>query len=179
MMPGPAAAKLVLTVVFGAAALGRALPVAPPGRPAGRLAAGFCIAMCAALIAMTWWPEPAGAMWLQVALFGGTALWLMLAGPLRAGLRHALMAAAMAWMLTAVPARLPMRGMAGMARMAVATPSVPVLAVSGLVAACCVATSIPWVARAISGRGLRLADPEAASQAAMSVGMAAMLIAMF
>jgi hypothetical protein len=134
--------------------------------------------MCAALIAMTWWPEPAGAVWLQVAVLGGTALWLMLAGPVRAGLHHVLMAAAMTWMLTAVPVRRPMTSMAGMAGMAVPTPSVLVLAVSGLVAACCVWTSIPWVARAIGDRGLRLADPGAASQAAMSVGMAAMLIAM-
>jgi hypothetical protein len=178
MMFGSPAVKLLFTVVFGAAALAAALPVARPRRPSGQVAAGFCIAMCAALIAMAWWAEPSGAVWLQVAAFGGTALWLVLAGPVRAGLQHALIAAAMTWMLTAIPARAPMRGMPGMTGMAAATPSVPVLAVSLLAAACCVATSIPWVTRAIGGRGQRRTDPRAASQAAMSVGMAAMLIAM-
>jgi hypothetical protein len=111
-------------------------------------------------------------VWLQVAAFGGTPLWLVLAGPVRTGLHHTLMAAAMTWMLTVLPARDPMPGMPG------GTPSVPVLFVSGLVAACCVAASIPWVWRAIGGPGLRLTDPGAASQAAMGVGMAAMVIAM-
>jgi len=76
------------------------------------------------------------------------------------------MAAAMTWMLTAMRASGQMRGMAGPASM-VGAPSVPVLAVSGVVATCCIATSIPWVTG-----GLRF------SEAAMSVGMAAMLIAM-
>jgi hypothetical protein len=136
--------------------------------------------MCAALIAMSWWAEPAAAVWLQVAVFGAAALWLVLGGPVRVRLQHATMAVAMTWMLTAMPASGQMRGMAGPASMAsmARAPSVPVLAVSGLVAACCVATSIPWVPRAIGGPGLRLTDPGAASQAAMSVGMAAMVIAM-
>jgi hypothetical protein len=51
---------------------------------------------------------------------------------------------------------------------------VPVLAVSGLVAACCAAASIPWLARAI-GPGLRVTDPAAAGHAVTSAGMAAML----
>jgi len=77
----------------------------------------------------------------------------LLATGVRAGWHYVLMAAAMTWMLTELGG----------------TPSLPVLAVSGLVAACCVAASIPWVTRA---------DLAAASQATMSVGMAAMLIAM-
>jgi len=67
---------------------------------------------------MAWWAEPAVAVWLQVAVFGGTAGWLLLATGVRA---------------------------------------------------CCVAASIPWITRA---------DLAAASQATMSVGMAAMVIAM-
>ncbi len=180
MMLGSAAASWLFTIVFGAAALGASLPLtrrARRPRPAGRAAAGFCVAMCAALIAMTWRAEPAPAVWLQVAVFGATALWLVFAGPVWAGLHHVLMAAAMSWMLTAIPARVPAAGMAGMG-MAGAMPSVAVLAVSGLFAACCVATSIPWVTQAIGGPGLRLTDPRAASQAAMTVGMAAMLIVM-
>jgi hypothetical protein len=54
---------------------------------------------------------------------------------------------------------------------------VPVLAVSGAVAACCAAASIPWLARAI-GPGPWVKDPAAAGHAAVSAGMAAMLIAM-
>lgn len=177
MMLGSAAERLLFTCVFAAAALGAALPLARRSRLANRAGAGFCLAMCAALIAMSWLAEPAGAVWPQVAVFGGAAFCLVLSGPVRVGLHHAVMAAAMAWMLTALPASGQMRGMAGPASMA-GPPSVPVLAVSGLVAACCVATSIPWVPRAIGGPGLRLTDPGAASQAAMSVGMAAMLIAM-
>jgi hypothetical protein len=112
---------------------------------------------------MTWWAEPASVVWLQVAVFGGAALWQVVRGPAWAGLQHALMAGAMTWMLTAMPARGAMPGMAG------ATPSLVVRTVSGLVAACCVAASIPWVRRA---------GPGALSKAAMSVGMAAMLVAM-
>jgi hypothetical protein len=175
MMLGSAVARLLLTIVFAATALGAALPAVRPARlrPADWTATGFCIAMCSALIAMAWWSEPASAVWLQVAVFGGTAVWLVLAGPARTGLHYVVMAAAMTWMLTAVPIPGPMAGMAG------DTPSVPVLAVSGLVAASCVASSVPWVTRALAGPGLRLADPRAASQAAMSVGMALMLVAMF
>jgi hypothetical protein len=157
MMLGSLAAGLLFTMVFAATALGCAL------RRANWASAGFCIAMCAALTAMAWWAEPADAVWLQVAVFGGAALWLLLAGGVRAGLHHVLMAAAMTWMLTAVPAHDPMPGMA------TAAPSLLVLTISALVAACCVAASIPLVTRA---------DRGAAGQAAMSVGMAAMLIAM-
>lgn len=171
MMLGSVAASLLLTVVFAAAALGAAVRVVR-SRQAERAGAGFCIAMCAALIAMTWWAEPAGVVWLQVALFTGTALWLVVAGPVLAGLHHALMAVAMAWMLTAVPARSSMPGMAS------ATPSPLVSTVSGLVAASCAAASIPWVTRAVRGSRLRPRRSGAASQAAMSAGMAAMLIAM-
>jgi len=160
MMLESVTASVLFTIVFAVAALGAALRVFR-SRPAERAGAGFCVAMCTALVAMAWWAEPTGAVWLQVVVFGGTALWLVRTGPGGAGLRHALMAGAMIWMLTALPARGQMRGMAG------ATPSLLVLTVSGLVAACCVAASIPWVT---GGRQI--------SAAAMSVGMAAMLIAM-
>jgi Domain of unknown function (DUF5134) len=146
--------------------------------------------MCAALIAMTWRPEPAGAAWLQAAVFGCAGLWLVLArlrgfGPIRrsglAGLHHALMAGAMIWMLTAMPGAVgtsaPGRDHGAMAAMPRAGVPGPVLAVSILTAGYCAAASIPWLLRAI-GSGPRVTDPAAAGQAAMSAGMAAMLIAM-
>jgi hypothetical protein len=64
-----------------------------------------------------------------------------------------------------------------MAAMPGVGPAAPVLAVSGLVAACCAAASVRWLARAV-GPGPWIADPAAAGQAVMSAGMAAMLIAM-
>jgi hypothetical protein len=148
MMPGSVAASLLFTLVFGAVAVSATLPVARP-RPAGRMGTAFCMTMCAALIAMAWWAEPASVVWPQVAVFGGAALWLVFARPTRAGLHGAVMAAAMTWMLAAMPARGGMPGMAG------ATPSLVVRAVSGVVAGCCVAASIPWVTRAGPGSSAR------------------------
>ena len=56
-------------------------------------------------------------------------------------------------MLTAVPGAAGMRppgyGHGAMAAMSGTALPVPVLAVSGLVAACCAAASIPWLVRAI------------------------------
>ncbi len=52
-----------------------------------------------------------------------------------------------------------------------------VLAVSILAAGYCAAASIPWLLRAV-GAGPKVTDPAAAGQAALSAGMAAMLIAM-
>lgn len=81
------------------------------------------------------------------------------------------------WVLTAVliaarPGRAATAGMSG----ATLLPF-PVLAVTGVVAACCAVASIPWLARAV-GPGPRVRDPAAAGQAMMTVSMAAMLIAM-
>jgi len=80
-------------------------------------------------------------------------------------------------MLTAVPGAAGMRppghGHGAMAAMSGTALPVPVLAVSGLVAACCAAASIPWLVRAI-GPGLRVKDPAAAGHAVTSSGMAAM-----
>jgi hypothetical protein len=45
-----------------------------------------------------------------------------------------------------------------------------------LLAVSCAAASVPWLARAIAP-GHRVKDPAAVSQAAMSAGMAAMLLA--
>jgi len=76
------AARWLLTVVFAAAGLRAALPRREPARsarPADQVSAVFCSAMCAALIFMTWWSEPAAAIWLQAALFGCAALWPELA----------------------------------------------------------------------------------------------------
>ena len=79
------------------------------------------------------------------------------------------------WLLTGVPA--PSHDHGAMAAMPPAGVPGPVLAVSILAAGYCAAASIPWLGRAI-GSGRRLADPAAAGQAAMSVGMAALLLAM-
>jgi hypothetical protein len=96
------------------------------------------------------------------------------------GLLHTLMAGAMIWMLTAMPAvtGIPPTGAArgAVAPMSGAATPAPVLAVSILRAVSYAAASIPWLARAI-GPGRRVKDPVAASQAAMSAGMAAMLFA--
>jgi hypothetical protein len=51
---------------------------------------------------------------------------------------------------------------------------VPVVSI--LLAVCCAAASIPWLAQGI-GPGPRLKDPVSAGQAAMSAAMAAMLFA--
>ena len=183
------ASRWLLTGLFAAAGLAAALPrrLAGTARPADR---AFCGAMCAALIAMMWWSEPAVAAWLQAAVFGCAGMWLALAhrrgfGPTRlpgpAGLHHALMAGTMIWMLTAIPGTTampaPRHDHHAMAAMPQAGVPGPVLAVSILAAGYCVAASIPWLRRAI-GPGPRLTDPAAAGQAAMSAGMAALLIAM-
>jgi Domain of unknown function (DUF5134) len=183
------AARWLLTAVFAAAGLAAALPrsKAATARPAGW---AFCGAMCAALIAMMWWSEPAVAAWLQAAVFGCAGMWSVLThrrgfGPIRppgpAGLHHALMAGAMIWMLTAMPGAAgmpaPRHDHDAMAGMPQAGVPGPVLAVSILAAGYCAAASIPWLRRAI-GPGPRLTDPAAAGQAAMSAGMAALLVAM-
>jgi Domain of unknown function (DUF5134) len=190
MIEGPAA-RWLLTAVFGAAGLTAALPRRGPAKSpqwADRVSAAYCGGMCAALIAMTWRSEPAAATCLQVAVFGCAALGFGLAsvagsGPVRRprlpAIFHALMAGAMIWMLTAMPAAgLPPAGSlpGAMASMSRAAAPASVVAVSVLLAVSCAAASIAWLARAI-GSGPRVKDPLAAGQAAMSVGMAAMLFA--
>ena len=189
-------ARWLLTAVFAAAAVatGSAIwagirrPAAGPASPASRAAASFCVVMCAALIAMTWLSESAAVAWVQVAGFGCAAVRFGLASggtsgqrPALPALHHAMMAVAMIWMLVAAAGAIPMRsgatGNGAMTAMSAAPLPVPVLVVSGLAAAYCSAACIPWLARAISP-GLRVADPAAAGQAAMSAGMAVMLIAM-
>ena len=183
------AARWLLTAVFAGAGLVAALPRRLAGTPRPTDWA-FCGAMCAALIAMMWWSEPAVAAWLQAAVFGSAGMWLALShrrgsGPIRlpgpAGLHHALMAGAMIWMLTAIPGTTampaPSHDHGAMAAMPPAGVPGPVLAVSILAAGYCAAASIPWLGRAIVP-GRRLADPAAAGQAAMSAGMAALLLAM-
>jgi hypothetical protein len=191
------AARWLLTGVFAAAGLwsgtGRWLGLprhrpARPAQPADPTSAVFCGVMCAALIAMTWRSEPAAARWLQAALFGSAALWFGLASMAGSGkvrrrslpaVLHGLMAGAMIWMLTAMSAvpRTPTGPARGaMAAMSRAAMPAPTLVVSVLLAACCAAASIPWLARAIGPRP-RVKDPVAAGQAAMSAGMAAMLFA--
>src|SRR2546427_506739 len=75
----------------------------------------------------------------------------------------------------AAPARPGRAGGRGGAGLRPATPALA-LAVGILLAVSCAAACIPWLTRAI-GPGLRVKDPVSASQAAMSAGMAAMLLA--
>jgi Domain of unknown function (DUF5134) len=193
MMIESVTARWLLTAVFAVAALGTVIQWRSAARQARQPdppAAAFCLVMCTALIAMSWWLEPSAITWVQVAGFGCAALWFGLASggslgqfrrPRLVSLHHALMGAAMIWMLIALPGVVGMRpagsGPGTMTAMSSGGPSVPVLAVSGLVAAGCAAAALPWLARAI-GPGLRVTDPGAAGQAVMSAGMAAMLIVM-
>ena len=196
MMIESMAARWLLTAVFAAAAMatgtgiwaGIRRPAAGPASLASRAAASFCVVMCAALIAMTWLSESAAVAWVQVAGFGCAAVRFGLASGGTSGqrlalpaLHHAMMAVAMIWMLAAVAGVIPMRsaatGNSAMATMPAAPLPIPVLVISGLAAAYCAAACIPWLVRAI-GPGLRVANTAAAGQAAMSAGMAVMLIAM-
>jgi hypothetical protein len=193
--------RWLFTVVFVVAALGAAVPRGVRRGRVGiadaalRVPAVFCVAMCGSLVAMTWWSEAAGWAWAQAAAFGLAALWFGWAGLSGSGrgrlaaFLHALMAVAMAWMLTALPAgtaMAPSGSMAtsgamassgAMAPMSVAATSAPVLAVSVLLAMCCAATAVWWLARAVGPR-MRVKDSVVASHAAMSAGMAAMLFVM-
>jgi len=190
-MTGTLAVRWLLTAVFAAAGLG-SLPV--PGRvdtarAAARVSEVFHALMCAALIAMTWWSEPIVPAWFLTALFGCAVVWFGLADPAEVagfrarrlpGLHHALMAGAMIWMITVMPAASRM-GSAGPARSAMPAMSpraapAAVLAVCVLLAAYFALAAVPWVVCAI-GPGRRVTDRAAAGHAAMSAGMAAMLLA--
>ena len=152
----------------------------------------FHILMAVALIAMTWRPEPAVAVWLQAALLGSAVIWFALARPgaagrfragRLAGLHHALMAGGMIWMITAMSTSMPMaparpaRGAMPAISMSRPVMSAAVGVVSVLLAAYFAVAAIPWFARAVGPRR-RVNDPAAAGHAAMSAGMAAMLLAM-
>lgn len=117
-------------------------------------------------------------IWFGLASPGGTARFRARSVP---GLHHALMAGAMIWMITAMPAAMRMMpaGPARSAMPAMSRPATPaaVPVVSILLAAYFALAAIPWFVRAI-GPGRRVNDSAAASHAAMSAGMAAMLLAM-
>jgi hypothetical protein len=167
--------------------------VAAAAVAARRVPAGFCVAMCAAMLVMTWRAEPAAARWTQAAVFGCAALGFGLAGVAgvagvagsgrswRHALPHALMAVAMVWMFTAMPGASAMPAASAMpsdtrgAMMPMPQPatSVPVLIVSILLAVSCAATALWWLPRAAAAN-----DSVSASHAAMSAGMAAMMLAM-
>ena len=189
-MAGGLAATWLLTVVFAASGLG-SLPVRrPPGpaRAADRVSAIFHVVTSVALIAMAWRSEPTLAVWLQTALFGSAVIWFALGrsgGTARRrvrwlpGFHHALMSAAMIWMITALPTAMPMAPAAparsGMPAMSHPAGSAAVLVISVLLAAYFALAAIPWFARA-KGPGRRPNDRAAASHAAMSAGMAGMLL---
>jgi Domain of unknown function (DUF5134) len=204
-MVGPLSLRWLLTAVFVAAALG-SLPVRwrsrrrhprrdldnanfPKSR-ADRVSDVFCALMCAALIAMTWRSGPLVPQWFQIAVFGCAVIWFggaSLGGSARSrtrglpGLHHALMAGAMIWMIAAMPAVMPMAAagpapgaMSAMSRRA--TPAA-VLIIGVLLTAYFGLAAIPWLLRAV-GPGRRVTGRVAASNAAMSAGMAALLLAM-
>jgi hypothetical protein len=130
-----------------------------------------------------------------MALLGCAVIWFPLAGPgqmapFRArslpGVHHALMAGAMIWMITAMPAdmRMAHAGPARAAMPAMSHPSMPhpsmpaaVQAVSVLLAAYFALAAIPWFVWACGPRR-RVNGRAAACHAAMSAGMAVMLLAM-
>jgi hypothetical protein len=191
-MAGALAVRWLLTAVFAAAGLG-SLPVSGrvgTARVAARVSAVFHALMCAALIAMTWRSEPIAPAWFLTALFGCAVIWFGLADPggvavfrvrRLPGLHHALMAGAMIWMITAMPPAMPM-GPARRARGAMPAMSghgapAAVLAVSVLLAAYFALAAVPWFGCAI-GAGRRVTGRAAAGHAAMSAGMAAMLLAL-
>ena len=181
------AARWLVTVVFAAAGLAASRPRRRTGTtPAGWDSVVFCAVMCAALIVMTWRSEPAAAAWTQAAVFGCAALWFGLAGlagrgrpPSLPAVLHALMAATMIWMLTAMPGPASMpppgHGQYAIAMPRAAMPA-PVLVISILLAVSCAAASLSWLAGPLGSRR-RLIDPAAVGHAAMSAGMAVMLIA--
>jgi hypothetical protein len=156
---------------------------------ADRVSDGFHALMCAALIVMTWRSGPLVPEWLQVAVFGCAVIWFCgptLGGSARSrtprlpGLHHALMAGAMIWMITAIPVAMPMAsaGPAASAMSGMPPPALTaVLVVSVLLAAYCGLATIPWLLQA-AGPGRRVTGRGAASHAAMSAGMAALLMAM-
>jgi hypothetical protein len=135
---------------------------------------------------MTWRSGPLVPQWFQIAVFGCAVIWFGgagLGGSARSrtrglpGLHHALMAGAMIWMIAAMPmaAAGPATGaMSAMSRRA--TPAA-VLIVSVLLTAYFGLAAIPWLLRAV-GPGRRVTGRVAASNAAMSAGMAALLLAM-
>ena len=157
---------------------------------ADRVSDGFHALMCAALIAMTWRSGPLVPEWLQVAVFGCAVIWFCgptLGGSARSrtprlpGLHHALMAGTMIWMITAIPAAMPMASagpaasvMSGMPHPAATTA---VLVVSVLLTAYFGLGTIPWLRQA-AGPGRHVTGRVAVSHAAMSAGMAALLLAM-
>lgn len=195
-MIGPLAARWLLTAVFAAAGLAAAQPRRGLAGPAGQAqptdwpSAVLCPVMCLALIGMTWWSEPSAAAWLQAAVFSCAALWFATAGVVRtrhsrragmAGLHNGLMAGSMIWMLAAMPAASAMpqasSGRSAMPGMSHAVMSEPVVAISVLLAAYFGLAAVPWLMRAI-GPGRRVSNLASAGQAAMSAGMAVMMIVM-
>jgi Domain of unknown function (DUF5134) len=200
--------RWLLTAIFAVAGLGSLLPRGrtTSASIADRISDAFHVLMSAALIAMTWRAEPALLLWFQAALFAGAVVWFGLArssritrarAPEVSGLHHAIMAAAMIWMLTVLSAATPMAAdtsatgatpatrsaagampaMTAMPAMRASARSTTVLVLSTLLVVYLAAAAISWLVRAVGpGRGER--DAAAAGHAAMSAGMAVMLLAM-
>ena len=157
--------------------------------PGSGVSAALHVLMCAAVIVLTWRSRLALPLWFQVAAFGCPVIWFGLGGlsgsaRLRAGalsgLHHAVMAASMIWMITAMPEAMRMGPAAAPGRSATpamsgATISPAVLAVSAVLVAYFALAAVPWTVRALSS-ARNVAGPAAAGRAAMSAGMAAMLL---
>jgi hypothetical protein len=141
--------------------------------------------MSLGLIVMTWRSAPV-LPWAQAAVFGCAVLWFTLAAPRltagaparsASGWHDALMAGAMIWMIFAMPAAMPMAPAHGMTSMSRPAAPTAVRVVSALLAAYFGLATIPWLVRA-AVPGPRLRDRVAACHAAMSAGMAVLLLAM-
>jgi hypothetical protein len=178
-------ARVLLTALLAASGLASWPAGGRPGtRPADRVSAAFHALMSLGLIVMTWRSAPV-LPWAQAAVFGCAVLWFALAAPrLTAGTQarsasswHALMAGAMIWMIFAMPAAMPMAPAHGMTPAPNPATPMAVLVVSALLAAYFGFAAIPWLVRA-TGPGPRLRDAAAAGHAAMSAGMAVLLLAM-
>jgi Domain of unknown function (DUF5134) len=114
-------------------------------------------------------------LWFGLAAHGRTA-----GAPARraSGWHDALMAGAMIWMIFAMPAAMPIApAHGGMPAMSHPATPTAILVVSAVLAAYFGLAAIPWFARS-TGPGLRLHDRAAAGHAAMSTGMAVLLLAM-
>lgn len=163
---------------------------------ADRISGLFHLLMGAALVAMIWWSEPALAVWSQTVLFGCAVIWFGLTsvstgtgtnGSAEArtwpaglsGAHHAVMAVAMIWMLIAVPSPMPTPAASADATHATMSDGAhaSMSAVNVLFAVYFALATIPWFARTV-GAGRRGNRWAAAGHAAMSAGMAAMLLAM-
>jgi hypothetical protein len=189
-----------LTAVFGAAALMLFTPnvgARPPTTVSDRLSRGIHVAVSTTMIIMSWpwglnlpvWPQEAGftlaAGWFFARAVHGPLDRAKPGGLRWRDLHHAAMAGAVTWSITVMTDPRPMR-----AHRAASMHAVPAnprdLFTAGLLATYFIVAAGPWLSTVVraartcgnlESRSRRHAV-EAASHAIMSIGMAAMLLAM-